>query len=86
MPSSTEPSSTKMPTPAQLQGTLQILLAVSDAIQDLGSVPSGKLYAHLMSHMNLSSYEKVVETLKRAGLVEEHAHVLTWVGPLKALV
>lgn len=57
--------------------------AVSEAIRDLGSVPSGHLYARLISYMQLPTYNALIDSLKRQGLVSEKAHLLTWVGPPK---
>jgi len=59
---------------------VEILKAVASTIKDLGSVPSGHLYAQLMGRMSLSSYEGMIATLKRLGLVEEKNHLLTYVG------
>lgn len=65
----------------KIQGTIQIVAAVGQAIADLGSVPSGHLYAHMMGHMDLESFNNVIGMLKKAKLVEESNHLLTWVGP-----
>lgn len=60
---------------------LQIIMAVADAVKALGSVPSGHLYARLMGRMSLAEYDGIVAVLKRAKLVEERHHLLTWKGP-----
>lgn len=65
----------------QVQGALQIVRAVADAIRELKGVPSSHLYARLMGYMDLATYTKVIETLKRSGLVKESGHLLTWVEP-----
>ena len=57
-----------------------ILLAIGDVIKELGEVPSGHLYARLMGHMSLDSYNKCIAALKDAGLVTESNYVLRWVG------
>lgn len=62
---------------------LQMAKVVAEAIRDLGRVPSGHLYARLMAHMNLATYEKIIGILKRGGLVEEKNHELIWIGPAK---
>ena len=59
---------------------LGILKVVADAIRELGEVPSGHLYAHLMSKLSLEQYEQVIGILKQAGLITESNHLLTWVG------
>jgi hypothetical protein len=65
---------------AEIAATLQIVKAVADTIRDLGSVPSGHLYAQLMSSLTLEQYQRVIDLLKRAGLVKEVHYELTWIG------
>jgi len=54
---------------------------VAEAIRKLGSVPSGELYARVCGTLELPAYQQVIALLKRAGLVSERNHLLTWVGP-----
>ena len=68
-------------TAEQVTAGIRAASAVGDAIRELGSVPSGHLYAHLMKFMSLETYNSLIGILKQANLVEEKAHVLTWVGP-----
>jgi hypothetical protein len=67
-------------TPNDVKAALGILRAVADAIRELGEVPSGHLYAHLMSKLSLEQYEQVIGVLKQARLIAESNHLLTWVG------
>ncbi len=69
------------PTAEQVTAGIRMAAAVAEAIRDLGSVPSGHLYARLMGHMSLETYNKIITILKNAKLVEESNHLLTWVGP-----
>lgn len=69
------------PTKEQVTAGIRMAAAVGEAIRDLGSVPSGHLYARLMGHMSLDTYNGLIGILKKANLVEESNHVLTWVGP-----
>lgn len=69
------------PSKDQIKGAIEILRAVADAIKELGSVPSGHLYARLMGHMNLQSYQQIIDTLVKAQLVKSDNHMLTWIGP-----
>jgi hypothetical protein len=69
------------PTREQLRAALDALLALSEAIRALGSVPSGVLYAHVMGVMSIDAYASAVATMKGAGLVVEEANVLRWTGP-----
>lgn len=65
----------------QTKAALSVVLVVAECIRDLGSVPSGHLYAQLMGHFTLQQYESVVGALVGAGVVRRDAsHVLTWVG------
>jgi hypothetical protein len=67
---------------ARIEGTLRVVVAISQCIQELGSVPSGHLFARLMGHLDIDSYQSVIATLVRAGLVREHPnHLLEWIGP-----
>lgn len=66
----------------QAEAYVEVVKSVADAIRALGSVPSGHLYANsCMQFMTLNTYTQIIETLKTARLVEEHNHLLTWVGP-----
>lgn len=69
-------------TKEQLRAGIDIVLAVSEAIRTIGTVPSGVLYARsCMNALTVDQYNQVIGLLKRAGLVAEEAHVLRWVGP-----
>ena len=68
-------------TAEQVTAGIRMAAAVGEAIRDLGSVPSGHLYARLMGRMSLETYNKLITILKQANLVEENNHLLTWVGP-----
>lgn len=59
----------------------KVVAAVGEVIHDLGTVPSGHLYAILLlSGVTLSSYYACLTLLRRARFIEESGHVLTWVG------
>lgn len=66
-----------------ITAAIQTAAALGDTIRALGSVPSGHLYAQVMGHMSLDSYQGCITLLKQAELVEEKNHLLTWVGPSK---
>lgn len=65
----------------QVRAALATTQAVAEAIRELGSVPSGVLYSQVSQYLSLNSYKKVIDTLKRVGLVRESGNVLTWVEP-----
>jgi hypothetical protein len=65
----------------EVKAAMGVVLAVGEAIRDLGEVPSGKLYANVMGSLSLEAYTKIIDTLKGAGVVtEDTSHVLRWVG------
>lgn len=64
----------------EVQGALNVIRAVADAIKELKEVPSGHLYAQLTGKMDLATYNRIIATLVGAGLVKEENHLLTWVG------
>jgi hypothetical protein len=68
-------------TKEEVKAGLSAVMAVGSAIRDLGSVPNGRLYAELMGQLSQESYNKVIDLLKRTGMVSEDNHVLTWTGP-----
>jgi len=65
----------------QLSAGLKTVLAVAQAIRELGTVPSGHLYARLMGVLSLDQYNKIIDILKKQGLVVEAHHELKWVEP-----
>lgn len=68
-------------TKEQLKAGLEVLKALADCIRELGSVPSGELYARVMGTLTLDQYMSCIQTLKRTGLVKESGHLLTWIEP-----
>lgn len=65
----------------QEQRALTIVRIVGEAIQGLGSVPSGHLYAHLMDLMPLDAYQQILSVLTKAGLIRVENNLITWIGP-----
>lgn len=70
-------------TSEQVAAAFGIVLAIGDTIQQLGSVPSGELYVHLMGQLSLNQYDAVIAKLIQCGLVRKSNHLLTWIGPPK---
>lgn len=69
-----------------IKSTLNVVRIVADAIREAKEIPSGHLYATLMEYgMPLEVYQKIIDALKGAGLVEETpAHLLKWIEPKEA--
>jgi hypothetical protein len=60
---------------------VRVCAAVAEAIRSLGEVPSGHLYARLMSDMDLATSQRIIAALVGAGLVrQDDSHLLTWIG------
>lgn len=60
---------------------LKATYAIMEAIRELGSVPSGYIYARVCGSIPLDTYNQIIGILKKADLVKEEAFVLTWIGP-----
>lgn len=74
-------------TATEKKAAFAVVMAVAETIRTLGEVPSGHVYAAIMSKIDLRNFEAIVETLKKSGLVKESpSHLLTWVGPMKEVV
>lgn len=67
-------------TKTQINAAVNTVIAVAEAIRELKSVPSGHLYARVMSHMSLETYESVINTLKNAGVIKEDNSELIWIA------
>jgi hypothetical protein len=63
---------------AELTAGIESIKAIAEAIRDLESVPSGHLYARLMTFMSLESYEKVIDMLVRAAVIRKENDLLIW--------
>jgi hypothetical protein len=60
------------------------IIGVSETIRELGEVPSGHLFNALLMQYpatSASDFQRIIDTLKRARLVEEKSHILRWIGP-----
>lgn len=66
---------------AKVLAAINVIRAVASTIQELGSVPSGHLYAACMAKMTLEQYQAIIDALKAAQLVSETNNLLTWIGP-----
>jgi hypothetical protein len=65
----------------KMKAAVEIMKAVAGAIKDLGTIPSGHLYAQLMGKMSFDSYEKMLGALQRMGIISvDGNHLVTYVG------
>ena len=65
-------------TKEQLAAGLNVLMAVADAIRELGKVPSGHLYVMLMAKVDLQGYESIIRTLVNSGVIRQDGDLLVW--------
>jgi hypothetical protein len=63
-----------------MKATEQTTQLIAEAIQGLGEVPNGRLYAQVMGYFPKDQYDIMIQTLKDSGKVKEKNHLLTWVG------
>lgn len=69
-------------TKEQIKAALEVVFMIGEAIREAKEVPSGKLYAVLMSATDLAGFNKAVDMLVGAGVVERAPNnLLRWVGP-----
>ncbi len=68
---------------SQLKAALQVSLIICDAVRDAGpmGIPSGHLYAALMSKVGLDAYNSILAVVVRKGWIRNSGHLLTWTGP-----
>ena len=64
----------------KMKAAVQIMKAVAESIKEAGSIPSGHLYAQLMGKMSLGSYEKMIDAMRRMGVIQIEDHLITYVG------
>ena len=64
----------------QTQAAFGMVRAIAEAIRELKRVPSGELYARVMGHVSLESYNQIILILKDSGLVSENSFELIWIG------
>jgi hypothetical protein len=63
---------------AELAAGIESIKAIAEAIRDLESVPSGHLYARLMTFASLESYETVITMLVKAEVIRKENDLLIW--------
>jgi hypothetical protein len=69
-------------TPEERKAVLDAIQAIAETIRTAGQVPAGHVYAAVMGIMTLNTFNSIIDTLRRSGLVKrETTHMLTWIGP-----
>lgn len=69
-------------TKEQLTAGFDFVRSVAEAIRLAGEIPAGVLYAVIMDKVSLEGFDKIINMLTEAGLVQRTVgHVLVWTGP-----
>lgn len=68
-------------TKQQLKAGLSIVFAVAESIREVGECPSGPIYAALCGKVDMIGFEKIINTLVGAKLIEKRGVMLRWIGP-----
>ena len=64
------------------RAALTLTTMIGSAIKDLGTVPSGHVYAAVMGSISINLYNQIIDKLIEAKLVRrDPSHLLTWIGP-----
>jgi hypothetical protein len=67
-----------MVTKEQIKASLEVLRLLADTIKEVKQVPSGELYARVMSHLSLNTYHSAIHTLIRSGVIRQENNLLIW--------
>lgn len=73
-------------TPEQVNGYVQTVKAIADAIKESGprGIGLGVLYSAVMRIMSLDAFERTIGLLTSAGLVSrERSSLVVWIGPVQ---
>ena len=62
------------------EAALEMVIAVGQAIRELGGIPNGHLYTRLMGTLSLDEYNAIVAKLQEAKLISIDNHFITWIG------
>lgn len=70
-----------MITKEQLNAGLQMVMAIAEAIRELKEVPEGHLYTNVMSTIDLSQFNKILDILEKQKLITRNNYLIKWVEP-----
>ena len=67
-------------TKQQIDGAVQVIAAIANTIRSLGKIPSGELYARIVDRVTIEQYDRILDILKNAELIEVKHHEIAWIG------
>lgn len=60
---------------------IEIIKTIALCIKEAGTIPSGHLYAAVMGHMDLDSYNRIIDRLKSYNMIRvDGNHLITWIA------
>lgn len=66
-----------------IRRSMMLVVAIGNAIQEAGSIPSGHLYAMLCGKLDINTYNTAIAILIKSKVVKSENHLLIWIGPKK---
>ena len=67
----------------ELKAGLRTVQTIAEAIREVKRIPSGHLYAQVIGKLELSAYERILNILKNAGLIEIKSDEIIWKSEVK---
>ena len=64
--------------PDLVKQALDKIRTIADCVKTAGEIPSGTLYALSLNVLSLDEYERIIATLKNAGIISESNYLLKW--------
>lgn len=65
-------------TKKQIEAYIELHRAIADTVRELKQIPSGHLYARLMSVLSFEQFDKIVTTLCNSGVIRKENDLLIW--------
>jgi hypothetical protein len=62
----------------QAMKLVEVMGAVASVIKEVGSIPSGHLYAQLMGKMSFETYQDMIETMERLNVISVKNNLITY--------
>lgn len=70
----------KKPTSPEVKAMFQRMIALGDAIHQLGQIPEGHLYARAMGQMTLLEFKLAIGLMIKERIIKREHDVLHWIG------
>ena len=64
----------------QMSFGLDVIRAIVETVQEMGSAPVGPFYAVLIGSMDLDTFDRLLDFVLKTKLVRRDGNLLVWVG------